>query len=121
MPVHQLAGSTRRSPWIAGTVRSGSGVLCGLPIKFLQEDSEKEKKDKEALALKELHWMKCPKCGNDMKVIQINNIELEKCKNCEGIYFDAGELDDLLLRESDKRKSFFHKLFTLEKKLFKKK
>lgn len=80
--------------------------------KSLREKEEREKQEKaeEIKKLQDLHWMKCPKCGHDMDVMKIENIEVDQCKNCQGIYFDAGELDELLMIEGEKRKSFFRKL-----------
>lgn len=52
---------------------------------------EAEEKDR----LKELHHMCCPKCG--MKLIEINyqGVEVDKCSSCEGIWLDAGELEQV--------------------------
>jgi uncharacterized protein len=47
--------------------------------------------------LKEAHFMKCPKCGHDMKSETLDTIEIDRCSFCEGVYFDAGELDQLFL------------------------
>lgn len=69
-----------------------------------------EQQQEEKIKLKELHWLKCPKCGHDMKVITIEGIEIDQCENCDGVFFDAGELDDLLLKETDKRKSIFRSI-----------
>ena len=87
-------------------------ILKAAREKLHKEQQEKEKKQKteEIKKLKELHWMKCPKCGHDMKVKKIESIEVDECKNCQGIYFDAGELDQLMMTQGDKRKSFFRKL-----------
>lgn len=35
--------------------------------------------------------MICPKCKNDMEAIEYEGIEVDRCKNCQGIWFDAGE------------------------------
>ncbi len=40
--------------------------------------------------------MICPTCKNDMLVIEYNNIELDYCANCHGVWFDSGELELLL-------------------------
>jgi uncharacterized protein len=62
---------------------------------------EKERAAQEAeesrLRLKEAHFMKCPKCGHDMKSETLDSIEIDRCTFCEGVYFDAGELDQLFL------------------------
>ncbi|MDA1045163.1 MAG: zf-TFIIB domain-containing protein [Verrucomicrobia bacterium] len=42
------------------------------------------------------HWMKCPKCGEDMQEADMSGIKVDRCTSCLGTYFDAGELDLLL-------------------------
>ncbi len=43
--------------------------------------------------------MICPKCQNDMEAIEYEGIEVDRCKNCQGIWFDVGESD--WLRDKD--------------------
>ena len=73
------------------------------------ERAAAEKAD-ESRRLKELHFMKCPKCGHDMKEEAVDAVSVDRCTFCEGIYLDAGELDTLFLRKVDERKSFLRKL-----------
>ena len=40
--------------------------------------------------------MKCPACSNLMIVVEHENIELDYCVNCMGVWFDSGELELLL-------------------------
>ena len=40
--------------------------------------------------------MICPTCKNDMIVVEHENIELDFCINCQGVWFDSGELELLL-------------------------
>ncbi len=40
--------------------------------------------------------MKCPKCSGNLKAVIANGIEIDQCDNCNGIWFDVGELDWLL-------------------------
>jgi Zn-finger nucleic acid-binding protein len=37
--------------------------------------------------------MICPKCQNDMEAIEYEGVEVDRCKDCQGIWFDAGESD----------------------------
>ena len=39
--------------------------------------------------------MKCPKCDSDMEKVTIENLELDRCIACNGIWFDELELADL--------------------------
>ncbi len=50
------------------------------------------------------HWMKCPKCGADMKEIERQGIKVDQCGACGGIYFDRGELE--LLLDAKEQKGF---------------
>ncbi len=50
----------------------------------------------EKQKVKDLHWMKCPKCGMDLGEIELHGVRVDQCSYCGGIYFDAGEIDQLL-------------------------
>ncbi|MGB2855076.1 MAG: zf-TFIIB domain-containing protein [Dehalococcoidia bacterium] len=40
--------------------------------------------------------MKCPACSSPMIVVEHEQIELDYCVDCSGVWFDAGELELLL-------------------------
>lgn len=40
--------------------------------------------------------MKCPKCDKEMTAETYGGTEVDKCPECEGIFFDQGELEKLL-------------------------
>jgi uncharacterized protein len=75
---------------------------------------EKERADKEATAerqkLRQLHFMKCPKCGHDMKEEDLQGVKIDRCTHCEGVFFDAGELDQVFAKKADDRRGFFRRL-----------
>lgn len=50
----------------------------------------------ERTQLKEDHWMHCPKCGMEMVEITFEGIHVDKCSECLGIYFDNGEIEQLI-------------------------
>ena len=37
--------------------------------------------------------MICPKCKQDMIVVEYHQIELDHCTRCHGVWFDSGELE----------------------------
>ena len=39
--------------------------------------------------------MKCPKCGSALATVRLENIQLDKCHQCDGIWFDAGEVETI--------------------------
>ncbi|MDH4047713.1 MAG: MFS transporter [Gammaproteobacteria bacterium] len=45
-----------------------------------------------------LYWsgaMRCPKCRSDMEQVVHDGIEIDRCTNCNGIWFDVGEAEQL--------------------------
>lgn len=64
----------------------------------------KEREEKMAVAekeqLRELHYMKCPKCGMDLSHFELSGIELDRCVTCGGTWFDDGEVEQLLDKEA---------------------
>ena len=47
----------------------------------------------KAAAEKAAHWMRCPKCGSQMKEVAMGGVIVDQCGSCGGVYFDAGEFD----------------------------
>ena len=73
---------------------------------FAREEIEKKRKlaleQSQSLAaqqredLKKLHFMKCPKCGMDLQTLTRGRVEIDTCFNCQGVWLDAGELDQVI-------------------------
>lgn len=61
----------------------------------LREKIEKEKEEMRKKYEKEAHWMKCPKCGSDLKEVVYRGVLVDKCTSCEGIWLDRGEIEIL--------------------------
>ncbi|MEO5968737.1 MAG: zf-TFIIB domain-containing protein [Bdellovibrionia bacterium] len=57
------------------------------------DEKRVERRDSDSAAA---YWMKCPKCGNQMKEINFSGIHSEECTVCHGIFFDQGEFETLL-------------------------
>jgi hypothetical protein len=49
----------------------------------------------ERRRLKDLHDMRCPKCGAELVAITYRGVELDKCTACQGVWLDCGELEQL--------------------------
>ena len=80
-----------------------------------REAREAERKAKETSAerkrVKDLHHMKCPKCGHDMKTETLEGIEIDRCTFCEGFFLDQGEIEELFLKKGQsQRQSFMRRL-----------
>ncbi len=48
--------------------------------------------------------MDCPVCKKSMLVLELQQIEIDYCQNCDGIWLDAGELELLLEDTQEKQK-----------------
>ncbi len=44
--------------------------------------------------------MRCPKCRADMEPVEYEGTEVDRCTICQGIWFDAGEIDSLKDKQS---------------------
>jgi hypothetical protein len=80
--------------------------------KKLEEEKQKKLAAEQKQKEKELHFMKCPKCGMDLIEIDYQHIKVDKCSACEGIWLDAGEMDEVAKLE----KGALDKLFSVFKK-----
>ena len=61
--------------------------------KKVEEERQNKIAVEEKKRLKELHFMRCPKCGMQLLEIDYKGIKVDKCSECEGIWLDAGELE----------------------------
>lgn len=87
---------------------------------FARQEFDQKKKDDEqrqqALAEKEkeelqkLHFMSCPKCGMHLIEIDYKHLKIDKCSHCDGIWLDAGELEEIV-NDEEGRFTGFLKLF----------
>jgi hypothetical protein len=93
---------------------------------FVREDAEKKRKlaleaAREKVAaekekLKQLHWMRCPKCGMDLHEVDFRGIDVDVCFNCNGVFLDQGELAAIVKRETEGVMTSILNLFKKETK-----
>ena len=70
---------------------------------FVREDAEKKRRialemkktvaEEQQKALRELHYMHCPKCGMKMQEVRYGNMDVDACFSCGGVFLDKGEMD----------------------------
>ncbi len=63
--------------------------------KKAEEEKHRRLATDEKKRLKDLHYMKCPKCGMDLLEIGFMKIRIDKCSGCNGVWLDAGELEQV--------------------------
>ncbi len=80
--------------------------------KKVEDEKFRRVAEEEKKHLKELHYMRCPKCGMEISEIDYKNIKIDKCFSCDGIWLDAGEFESIAKLE----KGAMDKLFGIFKK-----
>ena len=44
--------------------------------------------------------MQCPRCGGNLKENMFEDVTIDTCDNCGGVWLDSGELEQLTRKES---------------------
>ena len=73
-------------------------------------DAERAKSDRS------MHYMKCPKCGGDLKERSFHHVKIDVCQDCHGTWLDHGELEILSHVERSEFSRFIGGLFGLKDK-----
>lgn len=68
--------------------------------KKMEEEKKKKKEREEREKLKQLHWMRCPKCGMELQETVFKGVRIDRCTSCNGVWLDNGELEQLAGSES---------------------
>ena len=45
------------------------------------------------------HHMRCPKCGGTLHSAPFHQIQVDRCPDCHGVWFDHGEVESLMGHE----------------------
>jgi hypothetical protein len=67
--------------------------------KVLYDQAKQKLTEEEKRRVKELHWMRCPKCGTELHPLPYKGIVIDKCFSCHGIFLDDGELEKIVGEE----------------------
>jgi uncharacterized protein len=72
-----------------------------------EEERQQKLAEDEKMRLKELHFMRCPKCGMELIEIDYKGLKIDECSHCLGIWLDAGELTTVSKLEKGALDKFF--------------
>lgn len=67
--------------------------------KKAEEENRKKMAESERKRLKELHFMRCPKCGSELIEVDYKTLKVDRCSSCDGVWLDAGELESAMKLE----------------------
>jgi len=65
-------------------------------LRKAREQAASQLAERERDELKELHWMRCPKCGLELSEVDFRKVKVDTCFGCGGMYLDQGEIDKIL-------------------------
>ena len=51
--------------------------------------------------------MKCPRCDGTLKAVSFEEVEIDPCDKCGGVWLDSGELESLTKRDAGWFKSLW--------------
>lgn len=73
-----------------------------------QEAIEKQRQLREAEAARAAA-LECPKCDGRLAEVTVEDVTIDRCDTCHGVWLDAGELERLTARESNE--GWLHRFF----------
>ncbi len=44
--------------------------------------------------------LECPRCGGSMRNRSRNGVDIDQCRDCHGLFLDAGEFERLMAAET---------------------
>ncbi len=56
---------------------------------------------------------RCPRCGQELVEVDREKVKVDVCKDCRGIWLDAGELEALQREQADHESWFSHWIRTV--------
>ncbi len=65
-------------------------------LRKMREEAAAQTANAERERLKQLHFMRCPKCGMELAEVAYRGVAVDVCFACGGMYLDAGEIDKVL-------------------------
>ena len=76
-------------------------------VKVLRAKLDAERATTERKA----HFMKCPKCGEDLTEQELLNVKVDVCPNCHGMWLDNGEITMIRSGSEGGLNAFFRDFF----------
>ena len=74
---------------------------------FHRKEMEAKEKARQRLAteekerLRQASILRCPKCGENLEEITFQEIQVDRCTGCKGVWLDPGELERVSSKEKE--------------------
>jgi Zn-finger nucleic acid-binding protein len=66
----------------------------------ISEDPGRAEPVRNASRWPDMSTLTCPKCGSDMRNYERNQVHVDQCTGCGGLFLDRGELEALVAAEN---------------------
>ena len=76
-------------------------------LQKIEEEKHKKLEQEQRKQLRDLHHMRCPKCGMELIEIDYKGIKIDRCSECVGVWLDAGEMESVSKLEKSGLEKFF--------------
>ena len=77
--------------------------------------AQRAKLDAERLkAERATHYMRCPKCGGELKEIEHHHMKIDRCQDCGGVWLDKGEMEMIEHVDQSRIRGFVRSKFGLK-------
>jgi hypothetical protein len=76
-------------------------------IEKMRAQREAERTEREAAG----KTLQCPKCDGTLEEVKYEDILIDRCVKCNGVWFDAGELELLTNREEQEGKGWLSRIW----------
>ena len=66
----------------------------------LLEKLRGQKAEESEASIRQLAQGRCPKCGQRLHPKKVEQVEIDECEGCQGVWLDKGELETLSQRDA---------------------
>lgn len=83
----------------AASVPSAPAGPAAAEVQALREQLDHLRREREAASKTKRFWMVCPKCGARLEEVEHEQVKVDRCPGCGGMFLDKGEVEAITSRE----------------------
>jgi hypothetical protein len=83
----------------AASAPSAPAGPAAAEVQALREQLDHLRREREAASKTKRFWMVCPKCGARLEEVEHEQVKVDRCPGCGGMFLDKGEVEAITSRE----------------------
>lgn len=83
----------------AASTPSAPAGPAAAEVQALREQLDHLRREREAASKTKRFWMVCPKCGARLEEVEHEQVKVDRCPGCGGMFLDKGEVEAITSRE----------------------